>query len=174
MNYNIVPLRHQDMYLIMQWRNDQMQILRQNTPLTLADQERYYHEVIEPSTLHENPHLKLFSILLNDTCIGYGGLTNIDWNERRAEVSFLLATERTKNQELYEKEFGLFLTFLKNLAFRELKLKELFTETYNTRPHHINVLENHGFVFQKEEKGRARKGETMLDSVFHTCRSENG
>ncbi len=172
--YKIVPYRHEDIYLIMQWRNEQMAILRQNQILTPADQEKYYNEMIEP-TLHEKqPDLILFSFLYRGECIGYGGLTHINWEEKRAEVSFLLATGRAKNIEVYQSEFGVFLSLLKRVAFQDLDFKELFTETFDIRPKHIEVLEKHGFIFQKKLNQHASKGESKLDSIFHICRSENG
>ncbi|HEY4832780.1 MAG TPA: hypothetical protein VIH61_09515, partial [Waddliaceae bacterium] len=53
--YIMVTIRDTDMLLIKQWRNEQMAILRQNTPLTDTEQLRYWNEVIKPSFQKEHP-----------------------------------------------------------------------------------------------------------------------
>lgn len=156
--YKLVPIRHDDIFLIMQWRNEQIEVLRQNKILTPEDQEKYYQEVIKPSFTQEKPDLILFSFLYDNECIGYGGLTHIQWAEKRAEVSFLLATERAKNIELYKKEFAIFLSLLKEESLH--LLDELFTETYDIRPDHVGVLEEQGFLFEKK----------IGNSLFHIYR----
>jgi hypothetical protein len=158
----------------MQWRNEQMDILRQNQMLRPDEQKNYFHKVVEPTFTQEKPNQILFSFLNKQDCIGYGGLTHVDWSKKKAEVSFLLATERSKNIEIYKKEFAIFLNLLKQVAFQDLSLKELFTETYDIRPLHIQVLEDQGFVFEKRLKDHAIKGEAKLDSLFHTCRRQHG
>lgn len=170
----MVPLRYEDIFLIMQWRNEQVDVLRQNNLLNPEDQEKYFHSVIEPTFKQENPELILFSLMLHGECIGYGGLTHIDWKNKRAEVSFLLASDRASRMELYQREFGVFLSLLKQIAFDDLGLDELFTETFDIRPKHIEVLEEHGFHFQKKLKEHASKGNKKLDSVFHICRRDHG
>jgi RimJ/RimL family protein N-acetyltransferase len=162
--YKLLPIRYEDIFLIREWRNEQMDVLRQDKLLTTEDQELYYQEFIMPTFSQPKPKLILFSFLYQDACIGYGGLTHIEWDNRRAEVSFLLATERARNAEIYQKEFRIFLLLLKKIAFEDLRFHELFTETFDMRPKHIAILEDEGFNFQKRAPS---------NSVFHICRREN-
>src|SRR6056297_1958522 len=90
--YALVPIRHQDRYDIMRWRNEQMYHLRQSKPLTKADQNCYFDEVVNQLFYQEQPDQILFSFLENEQCIGYGGLVHINWWDLNAEVSFIMDT----------------------------------------------------------------------------------
>ena len=52
--YSLIPLRDEDKYAIMQWRNQQLDILRQKQLLTEEQQEKYFASVVndvpEPTT----------------------------------------------------------------------------------------------------------------------------
>ncbi len=167
-DYQIVPLRHEDMMSIRKWRNEQIEILRQNQVIQPEEQEKYYREVIVPNLHKKDPDLILYSILYKGNCIGYGGFVHLKWDAKTGEVSFLLETERSKNIALFKKEFGIFLDFIKKAAVNDLKIKELHTETYDIRPHVIEVLEKKGFVFQKRIKDRVTKNGRKLDALFHS------
>ena len=52
-NYRLVPLRYEDRFLIMKWRNEQIYHLRQSSLLTEEDQQRYFDNVVAKiPTLH--------------------------------------------------------------------------------------------------------------------------
>lgn len=165
--YALVGVREQDMENIRQWRNAQMDVLRQNKVLTQEDQRRYYAEVVVPSFTQPEPRITLVSFLKNGECIGYGGLTNIDWQTKRAEISFLLDPVRVGDENSYKKEFGIFLELIKEVAFKDMGLTELFTETYDIRPFHISELESHGFILKGRLRRRAVVNEKLVDSVLH-------
>lgn len=160
-DYSIVPLREQDILSIKDWRNAQLDVLRQKRELTNEDQEQYYHKIVQPTFTHPAPLQILFSYLLNGECIGYGGITNIDWDSKRVELSFLLDNNRVTDNEVYEKEFSIFITLIKQLVFDELQFNRIYTETYDIRSFHISILEKNGFVFE----GRMRQ-HIMIDGVF--------
>ena len=65
--YSIVPLRYEDRFSIMKWRNEQIYHLRQARPLTEDDQQRYFDNVV--AKLYENPKPDqiLFSISIGLT-----------------------------------------------------------------------------------------------------------
>ena len=44
--YKLVPIRFEDRYKIMEWRNDQIYHLRQEKLLTKNDQDKYFKKVI--------------------------------------------------------------------------------------------------------------------------------
>ena len=99
--YSLVPLRYEDRFSIMQWRNQQLYHLRQLRPLTEEDQQNYFDTVVARLYDQPRPDQILFSYLDNGECIGYGGLVHINWNDAHAEVSFIMETGRE------EKEFAL-------------------------------------------------------------------
>lgn len=168
-DYSITPLREEDILLVKEWRNEQIDILRQKEPLTDEQQINYYKTIVLPLMSTREPSDILISYLYQGECIGYGGLTHIDWTNRRAEISFLLATERNYNLELYQKEFTIFLKLIKQIAFGELELNRLFTETYDVRPYVIDVLESSGFEYEGRLKEHVLIKGKYVDSVLHGC-----
>ena len=102
MEYCLVPLREEDMELIMKWRNEQIDVLRQKKPLTKDQQHDYFNQVVMKSFRDNKPDCVLFSFLINYVCIGYGGLVHIDWKSKTAELSFIVDTNRYTNKNLYE------------------------------------------------------------------------
>lgn len=167
--YSVTSLREQDTLRIKDWRNDQIDVLRQKAVLTDEDQIGYYHNIVLPSMNERQPEIILFSFLLNAGCIGYGGLTNIDWSHKRAEISFLLATDRISDDTLYQKEFTIFLKLIKEIAFSELKLHRLFTETFAFRQFHTYVLEMNDFRFEGRLKEHVYISNKFFDSLLHGC-----
>jgi len=171
--YSIVPMREMDILDIKQWRNEQIDILRQNVPLTDHDQQEYYHKHVVPSFSETEPKIILFSYLKHALCIGYGGLTNIDWENKRAELSFLLQTQRCANAQQYHRDFSHFIELVKRAAFDELHFNRIFSETYDVRTDHILALEENGFVLE----GRLRKHVLVrghfVDSLIHGCLREH-
>ena len=61
--YSIVPIRYEDRFEIMKWRNDQIYHLRQAKLLTQEDQENYFANVIAKLFDLEHPNQLLFSYL---------------------------------------------------------------------------------------------------------------
>jgi len=171
--YTIVPIREIDMLEIAKWRNEQIDILRQNVILTDQDQKGYYDRHVVPSFSETKPKIILFSYLEHNMCIGYGGLTNIDWENKRAELSFLLETERAKNVQQYRRDFSYFLHLLKRVVFNELRFNRIFTETYDVRTDHILVLEENGFVLEGRLKQHVVIRGRFVDSLIHGCLREH-
>lgn len=167
-NYTLIPIREEDMKLIKNWRNDQIDILRQEKPITNEQQINYYNQVIKKSFNDDRPTLILFSFLHDNSCIGYGGLTNIDWNTKNAELSFLVDTNRTSDPNMYENDFISFLHLIFELTFDELNFTRIFTETYDIRFVHISILEKSGFQLEKRLKQQKRIRETLIDVLIHS------
>lgn len=165
----LVALRHGDMLDIMRWRNAQLAVLRQRDLLTADQQERYFQDVVAPSFAQRQPRQLLFTYLCGQEAIGYGGLVHISWEDRRAEVSFLVAPERVENQEGYAQDFSLYLSMIKELAFCHLGFMRLFTETYDIRNHHIRVLESSGFRLEGRLQAHVRIDGRPVDSLIHGC-----
>jgi carbamoyl-phosphate synthase large subunit len=167
--YSLVPLRKEDIFLIKKWRNEQIRILRQKHPLSDADQERYFKEVIQPTFTALRPEQILFSFLLQNKLIGYGGLVHIDWESKRAEVSFLLDTRRSNHLETHEHDFTVYLHLIKKVAFEDLHFHRLHTETFDIRDHHIAIMERNGFVREGRLKDHVMIDNEFVDSLVHGC-----
>ncbi len=166
--YQLIPIRIQDIEPIRHWRNEQINFLRQETPISNKEQNQYFENKILPMLSKPLPELILFSILDNSNLIGYGGLVNIDWDKKISEISFLIDTDRSKNSTLYETDFSAFLHILKKVTCSELKFYKLFTETYDIRPTHINILEKNKFkISKKQNSGKIIDGK-LVDVLFHS------
>lgn len=168
-DYKLIPIREEDILLIKKWRNEQLQILRQNEELSDDQQRMYYKNIIMPTFQQKYPNQILFSFLYQDVCIGYGGLVHISWHDSRAEVSFLLDSNRLFDKKIYSKDFKAFLKIIKTVAFKDLNLNRIYTETFDIRKHHINILVISGFRYE----GRLRKhimiNNKFIDSLIHGC-----
>ena len=126
-DYSFVPIRNQDRYLIMKWRNEQIYHLRQKTVLTEKDQDNYFVNIINPLFDQDEPEQLLFSYLKNGRCIGYGGLVHINWIDSNAELSFLIDTELEKNE--FDRHYSNYLKFINHLKFLKynlITLKNIF------------------------------------------------
>jgi len=166
-NYFLVPFREKDIQYIRKLRNKQMDILRQKEKISEKDQIKYFKIFIKKSFNEKKPNSILFSFLLNTKCIGYGGLTNIDWNSKRAEVSFIVDNIRHSEPEIYDQDFSSFLKLITHLAFNELKFNKLFTETYNIRPLHLKIIEKMGFELEGRLKKHVNIKGKYADSLLH-------
>jgi RimJ/RimL family protein N-acetyltransferase len=147
--FSLVPIRMEDRYIIMQWRNEQLYHLRQDKPLTMEEQDNYFSEIISPSFSQEFPSQILFSLIQNNECIGYGGLVHINWVERNAELSFLINTTLEKGH--FNNYWRIFLLMIDEVAFIELGLNKIYTCAFDVRPHLYPILETNGFSLAKEE-----------------------
>ncbi len=171
--YELIPLREEDLYKIKEWRNAQIDILRQKKFLDDAEQLHYYRQVVLPTFSQDQPKMMLFSFLKEKTCIGYGGLVHIDWEHQRAEVSFLVETKRAHCNKTYAEDFKAFLQLLKQLAFSILPLNRIYTETFDKRPLHISILEKNGFKFEGRMKEHIKFQDTFIDSLLHGALKSN-
>lgn len=165
--YSLTTIRKDDILKIKEWRNEQISVLRQSVYLTNEDQINYYERNVEPTFSLSNPKIILLSYLKDAECIGYGGLTNIDWQNKRAEVSFLISTIRAQDDKLYIQEFSTFLQLIKSIAYNDLELARLYTETYDIRPLHISILVENGFSFEGRMKNHIIIEGKPHDSLIH-------
>ena len=151
------------------WRNDQMNLLRQSSAISRAEQSQYFSTHVWPEKSKQQPSQVLLAIERDGNLIGYGGLVNISWPNRRAEISFLLDPMLEQCHEERTAAFRAFLSMVKALAFDEFHLYRLFTETFANRQGHIETLEAAGF----QREGRMQKHVVVdgspVDSLLHGC-----
>jgi RimJ/RimL family protein N-acetyltransferase len=151
------------------WRNAQMEVLRQSAPITPEQQVAYYAAHVWPEMAGPRPRDLLVSFLHAGAPIGYGGLVHIAWDHRRAEVSFLMDPARIASAAVYARDFHAFLGLIKRLAFEDLGLERLFTETYDLRPGHVAVLEAAGFRREGVLRGHVQIDGRRVDCLLHGC-----
>lgn len=165
-NLFFTSLRRDELIKIMEWRNSQMNILRQFKPLTEINQNSWFENIsTDPSQI-------IFSIYekVNDESIliGYCGLTNICYKNRTGEISFLLDPEKGKLNSEYINYFKTVLTLLTTFAFNSLNLNKIFTETFSFRKVHISVIEEFGFYHEGTLREHIFENGKYCDSFIHS------
>lgn len=164
--YSLVPIRLEDRYAIMHWRNEQIYHLRQNKPLTKDDQDSYFSDVVSRLFDQEQPNQILFSYLKEDVCKGYGGLVHINWIDKNAEISFIMDT--SLEQEHFEFHWINYLQLLEQVAFEGLKLHKIFTYAYNLRPRLFKALAKRGFIQEAVLKEHYFIDGEYIDVLIHS------
>lgn len=165
-DYSIVPLRYEDRFSIMKWRNEQIYHLRQARPLTEDDQQRYFDNVVSKLYNNPNPDQILFSYLEKGVCVGYGGLVHINWIDRNGEISFVMNTSLEK--EHFAEHWGNYLKMLKEVAFKDLSLHKIYTYAFDLRPHLYTMLEANGFTRETTLKEHCFFNGEYKDVVIHS------
>ena len=160
------PIRWSDRESIREWRNQQIDVLRQQDPISTEQQDQYFSQILEPLMGMTHPSQFLFGIELDAQLIGYGGLTNIDWEAQRAELSFLADTKILKTPA-YKEIMTIFIKIISELAKNRFGLNQIFTETYTQRVDHLEILELAGFEHQTFLADRAVINGESVGSQIH-------
>jgi len=169
--YSLVPIRMEDRYKIMQWRNEQIYHLRQAEPLTKEKQDWYFENVVAKLFQQDKPNQLLFSFLKDDECIGYGGLVHINWIDKHAEISFVMNTELEK--DYFSKHWTVFLQLTEQVAFKELQFHKLCTYAFDLRPHLYEIIENAGFIKEGRLKEQCFFNGEYKDVLLHGKLNKN-
>ena len=165
-SYSIVPIRYEDRMDIMEWRNEQLYHLRQKKPLTKEDQESYYKEVIFNLFDQDKPNQILFSFLKNDICIGYGGLVNINWIDKNAEISFIMKTQL--EILFFKKYWAIFLNLIEQVAFKDLNFYKIYTYAFDLRPRLYDVLLDCDYFEEARLKDQCFFDNKFIDVLIHS------
>lgn len=165
-NYSLVPIRIEDRFDIMKWRNEQLYHLRQNKPLEKEDQDLYFNSVVSKLFEQKEPKQILFSYLEDNKCIGYGGLVHINWIDKNAEISFIMSTEL--EQDFFHMHWGIFLDIIKQVAFEELKLHKIYIYAFDLRPHLYEAVEAKGLKKEAVLKEHCLYKGIYKDVVIHS------
>jgi RimJ/RimL family protein N-acetyltransferase len=165
--YKLIPIRNDDRFDIMKWRNEQIYHLRQKSLLTIKMQDNYFKNTISPLFNQEFPTQILFSFMFEEKCIGYGGLVHINWKDMNAEVSLVLNAEF--NNHFFIETWTKYLSLLKTIAFKDLNLYKIFTYAFDIRPKLYKALENSGFTEESRLKEHCNINGKFLDVVYHSC-----
>tara|TARA_B110000971_G_C19896968_1_gene448109 strand:- start:126 stop:683 length:558 start_codon:yes stop_codon:yes gene_type:complete len=162
----LVPIRDEDKYLIMNWRNEQIYHLRQNRPLTKESQERYFKKVITQLFEKEHPDQLLFSLLKEDECIGYGGIVHINWIDKHAEISFIMNTQY--EQYHFHEHWSTFLNCIEQVSFVGLNLHKLFVYAFDLRPSLYDSLDTNGYFLDARLKNHCFFNDSFKDVVIYS------
>lgn len=152
---------------IRQWRNAQMDVLRQSSEISPAQQKAYFAAKIWPQMAVPRPSEVLVSYEEDGVPVGYGGLVHLSWENRRGEISFLLAPALAAQPDAYAVYFITYLTLIRRLAFEDLQLARVFTETYASRSHHIAILEAAGMRREGVLHHHVMIDGKFVDSIMH-------
>lgn len=122
---------------VRQWRNECLETLRTPFPLTKEMQEQFYHDVV----CNRNARARYWGVWVKkEGNIGYGkfeydefigmiGLENIEWENRRAEISIILGPDfRGKHYG------GKAVDMLLEQGFIYLNLENIWGECYECNP----------------------------------------
>jgi len=165
-DFKLVPIRFEDRYDIMKWRNEQIYHLRQTSPLTIENQDDYFKSIVYDLFFQEQPNQLLFSLLKHDKLIGYGGLVHINRVDNHAEISFIMDTELEK--ENFEELWLNYLNLIEKVAFNEMNFHKIFTYAFDLRPKLFNTLEKANFYHEATLKEHCYFDNTYIDVLIHT------
>jgi len=161
-------LEREHLEKIKEWRNAQMDVLRQHKPLTKASQDVWWDQINKPGQSQY-----LFSLYNNNNeFIGYCGVTNLHNVYKHAEISFLVDPSIKEESEEYAQIFSDVLSMLCQYAFNSLNLERVFTETYEFRKNHISVIEQFPFANEGTLKQHVFKKGRYYNSVMHSILRE--
>lgn len=166
--YSLRPISGSDKNIVLRWRNDQQEVLRQKGVISKTEQAEYFAKKVIPTFEQTQPEMILFMMLNKDSTVAYGGLTHLDWNEKIGEISFLAETSIAKNQDMYAEVMTHFLIMLKRIAFKELRFNQIFAETYGFRTHHIKILESAGLKYGEKINNQIEYQGKFYYSVIHS------
>ena len=110
----------------------------------------------------------MFAYKYKKELIGYGGFVYISWENNRAEVSYLLKTEYTLNQEFYKFYTSIYFKLVKKIAFKVIKFRRIFTETFVYRKNHIKLLEKAGFKKEGILRKHNIKNKKAVNVIVHS------
>lgn len=140
----------EDLNLIVEERNKCLESLRTSYKLNYEMQKEWFKNEI----CNRDSRSRFFIMKNEDELeyntkfnIGYGGIENIQWENRIGEIS-LLIFENYKNKGFGSK----FAQFLINFAFNNLNLNSIFGECYCTNIDSVNFWEKIVLKFQNEYK----------------------
>lgn len=119
------PLSAEDAELVRQWRLEVPETLRTPLMLTQEMQRDWYDMEI----CNRDSHTRYWGLWTEDAFVGYGGIEHIEWENRRGEISVLIAPE-LHGKGYGRRAVGLFL----REAFMTLNLEHVWGECYSCGP----------------------------------------
>lgn len=165
-DFSLVPIRFEDRFDILKWRNEQIYHLRQNVKLTIENQNIYFENVVSKLFFQNKPNQILFSFLKEGICIGYGGLVHINWIDKHAEISFVMNT--SLEVDFFQKYWEIYLGLIEQVAFDQLNFHKIFTYAFDLRPKLYLALENVGFKKEATLKDHCLFNNEYINVILHS------
>lgn len=165
-NYKIVPIRNEDRFVIMKWRNEQIYHLRQDKPLQEVDQNNYFQNILSKDFNENQPKQILFSFLEDDKCIGYGGLVHINWIDKNAEISFIMNS--SLEEENFDKFWSIYLKLIEKVGFNDLKFRKIYVYAFDLRPHLYSTLLKNDYFLDGRLKDHCFFEGEFRDVIIHS------
>ena len=126
MKLSLEPLTEYGAELARQWRNEALETLRTPFPLTMEQQDSFYHSLQDRNSPHR------YWQVVSDYAVspvGMTGLTNIDYINGHAEISLIISpNERGKG--IGKEAVRLVL----DQAFNYMRLNTVYGEVYKCNP----------------------------------------
>ena len=166
-DFSLKKITKNQIKIIADIRNSQLNILRNRSTVKYSKQFSYFSRYVWTEYKKKKPRQLLFSIFFNKYFLGYGGLTNFDWINLNAEISFILEKKVTKNNSLYKKIFSYFLKEISVIAFKKFKLVKIYTETFAFRKFHISILKKNNFILEGIKKNNIVINNRLIDLMLH-------
>lgn len=166
---SVRPIAREDRERIRVWRNEQIAVLRQKAPISQAEQEAYFDRVVVPDFSAERPKNILFAIEDADAMIGYGGLVHIAWEDRRAEVSFLLNGNLAGTPAETGSYLPAFHDAMKQVAFGDLGFVKLTLETFEFRQDFLAAYDGMGYRQAGRWTAHVFHAGRFWDACLHEC-----
>tara|TARA_B100001175_G_C19513800_1_gene645739 strand:+ start:4431 stop:4991 length:561 start_codon:yes stop_codon:yes gene_type:complete len=164
--YKLIPIRFEDRYKIMEWRNEQLYHLRQPKPLTKSEQDYYFKNVVIPQKTQKTPDQILFSFLKKDNLVAYGGLVHINWIDKDAEISFVIKTSIEKNN--FISFWNIYLKLIEDVAFNFLKFKKIYIYSFDVRPLLYNITKQNNYKHESTLEQHVKVENIFVDVHIHS------
>jgi len=149
-------IERENLKQLQKWRNSKevMSYCRQYRPLSMKDMLTWYEEVNKDSDY--NLTNDLFVMVYDNTPIGVGGYTRIDWRNRKAELSFYVGENTYRTEKIISEA----LLLLVDYAFKTLGLHKIYFPVYSFNPY-LPIYEK---ILQREYTA---KEEYYWESKWH-------
>jgi hypothetical protein len=155
-NIKIKAIERDDLFWILQYRNDPFLMVNFNqpAPLSMAEQEHWFEtQILTKKTL-------AFIVYLDLKKMGYVALQNINWINRSAEISHFII------EGFNYIAFGnMVIDMMLNLAFNSLNLHKVHTVCFKFNPFYEELLKM-GFTLEGTIRDHCFKGGQYYDGYL--------
>lgn len=121
------PLTHGQCLSVVDWRNEDISLLRTPFFLTREMQSEFYQNVV----CDRKSNHRFFAIFNDYEFVGMGGITNIEWENSIGEISIILSPQSRGKGVGRQAVLALI-----DMAHNKLNLKTLFGECYFCSPYY--------------------------------------
>ena len=166
-SFSIENIKNSEIEKIRNWRNNSLKYLRQNSKISKKQQILYFKKKIFSQINLKKPNKILFSFKKNDVLIGYGGLVYISWENKNAELSFLL-DPKFNDKKSYKIFFNNYIDLVIKFSFDRCGLKKIYTQTFSHRKINIELLKKKSFLKEGCLKNHIFKYNKFCDLVIQS------